>query len=113
MTPQVPTQQLEALKARAEDGALPPEAIARLRRERLDEIAAIAQSVLGIIAALVGLALSAVLVLRGPTVIGAILVGGIFLVGIMVAVPAARPWIIKIVERLPGAKDLPDDGEGQ
>ena len=39
-----------------------------------------------------------------------VLAGGIFLVGIIVAVPAARPFVIKIIERLPGVKDLPDDG---
>ena len=45
-----------------------------------------------------------------PNLISAVLAGGIFLVGIIVAVPAARPFVIKIIERLPGVKDLPDDG---
>ncbi len=96
---------------RTTDGALPPEAIARLRRERMEEVASYVQTGLGSIAALAGLAL-AVPVVRAPTTIGAALVAVIFVVGIAVAVPAARPWIIRLVERIPGVKDLPEDGEG-
>jgi hypothetical protein len=71
-----------------------------------------AQSVqrrLGVAAVLVGFPLVGWTVVY-PNLISAVLAGGIFLVGIIVAVPAARPFVIKIIERLPGVKDLPDDG---
>lgn len=111
MTPEVPTQELAALRARAEDGPPPPEALARQRRERMDEVASYVQTALGALAVVVGLALSTVLVMRGPSTVGSLLVGGIFLVGVLVAVPPARPWLIRVIERMPGARDLPDDGD--
>lgn len=74
----------------------------------MEEFAAYIQTGLGSIAALVGMGL-AVWVVRTPNMIGAVLVGVIFLTGIAVAVPAARPWIVRVIERVPGMKDLPDD----
>lgn len=93
---------------------LTPEEIAertadRKRKERLEEIGAIAQTSLGVVAALTGLGM-AIWVVVHPSVIGGGLAGGAFLVGIIVAVPASRPWIIRGLERLPGFKNLPDDG---
>tara|TARA_R110001592_G_scaffold128841_1_gene341062 strand:- start:343 stop:672 length:330 start_codon:yes stop_codon:yes gene_type:complete len=85
----------------------------RVREQRqalaAEERAQSVQRRLGVAAVVVGLPLVGWTVIY-PNLISAVLAGGIFLVGIIVAVPAARPFVIKIIERLPGVKDLPDDG---
>jgi hypothetical protein len=79
------------------------------REDAAEDRAQAIQYKLGVAAVVTGLPLVGWTVVY-PSLISAVLAGGIFVVGIIVAVPAARPFIIKIVERLPGVKDLPDDG---
>jgi hypothetical protein len=96
-------------------GLSPEEVAARVadrrRKERLEELGAITQTALGVVAALAGLGMAGWTVIH-PHIISGVMAGGAFVTGIIVAVPAARPWVIRILERLPGVKDLPDDGEG-
>lgn len=79
------------------------------REDAAEDRAQAIQYKLGVAAVAAGLPLVGWTVIY-PSLISAVLAGGIFVVGIIVAVPAARPFIIKIIERLPGVKDLPDDG---
>jgi hypothetical protein len=79
------------------------------RDDAAEDRAQAIQYKLGVAAVAAGLPLVGWTVIY-PSVISAVLAGGIFVIGIIVAVPAARPFIIKIIERLPGVKDLPDDG---
>jgi hypothetical protein len=81
----------------------------RKREDAAEDRAQAIQYRLGVAAVVTGLPLVGWTVIY-PSIISAVLAGGIFVVGIIVAVPAARPFIIKIIERLPGVKDLPDDG---
>mgnify|MGYP003654293326 FL=1 len=99
-----------ASAAEVEQAQLLAETVREHRRVlAAEERAQAIQRRLGVAAVLVGFPLVGWTVVY-PSIISAVLAGGIFLVGIIVAVPAARPFVIKIIERLPGVKDLPDDG---
>ena len=96
---------------------LTPDEVAEVvaRRERIAKVedqAETSQTVIGGVCTMVGLGMG-VWVVQDPTIIGAIMAAGAFITGIIVAVPAARPWMIRIIERLPWTKDLPDDWEGE
>ena len=72
----------------------------RLRKEKLEEKAAATQARLGVAAAVAGIGLISWTVVT-PSVISAILAGGVFIAGIGLAVPGAQPYIIRILELIP------------
>ena len=83
----------------------------KAKRERQAEIV---QTALGSAATLAGLVIGTFVALsKDPSYVSAFMAAGAFMTGIMVAVPAARPWVIRFIERLPWTKDLPDDWEGE
>lgn len=91
---------------------------ARRRQEHREDQADKVQTGVGAVCLLAGLVFSGYL-LTHPEVLtdvgmGALILHGMIAVGplvagILVAVPGARPWIIRMIERLPWTKDLPDD----